>query len=166
MERSLGDNTYAKPGFNRGGTSILRLQGEKLFAAQGFLVRLLGICKTSISTGEDQMRKTHECSAVFLDLQKELYSSPTMLQDGFHRSFEIQFPDNPTAKHRFPDSETLNTLLEVPQRQFLPPSGTTERETKFATKSSWSCLSKIPIVRSKLSKTLHFLRHGTSSCPV
>ena len=123
MGRSHGDNTHAKPGFDRCGMSILRLQGEKVFAAQGFFVRLLGICKTSVTTGEDQMRKTHECSAVFLHVQREIYSQPKTLQDGFHHGFQIRFPDNPTAKHRFPDTETLNRLLEVPQRQHLPPSG-------------------------------------------
>ena len=106
--RIHGDNPHAKPGFNRCGMSILRLQGEKVFAAQAFLVRLLGICKTSVSTEEHQMRKTHECSAVFLIIQKELRSGPTMLQDGYRHSFRIQFPDNPTAKHRFPDLEIFN----------------------------------------------------------
>lgn len=123
MGRDHGDSTHAKPGFSRCGMSILRLQGEKVFAAQAFLIRLLGICKTSVSTEEDQMRKTHECSAVLLDIQKELRSGPTMLQDGYRHSFQIRFPDNPTANHRFPDLEIFNRSLEIPQRQSLPPSG-------------------------------------------
>ena len=117
------ENTHAKPGFNRAGMIIIRAPDEKTIAVKAFFVRLLGVSRTRISTGGDRTEKIHESSVVFLEIRKDLETRPTVLEDGLRRQFQLRFPDDPTAKPRFPDVGDLNWIWELPQPRALPPSG-------------------------------------------
>lgn len=119
----LMENTHAKPGLNRAGMIIIHAPNEKTITAKAFFVRLLGVSKTRISTSEDHIKKIHESSAVFLEIRKDLRTRPTVLEDGLRCQFQFRFPEDPTAKSRFPDMLDLNWTLELPQPQALPPSG-------------------------------------------
>lgn len=119
----LIDNTHAKPGFNRAGMIIIHAPNETTITAKAFFVRLLGISKTRISTSENYIEKIHESSAVFLEIRKDLGTGTRVLEDGQMCQFQFWFPEDPTAKSRFPDLLDLNWILELPQPQTLPPSG-------------------------------------------
>ena len=107
-------NTHAKPGFNRAGMIIIHAPDEKTITAKALFVRLLGVSKTRISTGEDHIEKIHESSAVFLEVRKDLEIRLTVLEDGLRYQFQLRFLDDPTAKPRLPDMLELNWALELP----------------------------------------------------
>lgn len=93
------------------------------FKAKSLIITLLGVSKTRIITGDGPNEETHESSATFLEISKQIYSGPMLLEDGHVSRFHFQFPDDPILTYYHPDDMDWFRDRDAPKPQSLPPSG-------------------------------------------
>ena len=126
LRMKLEPTTPAQPGSYRNGCIIFRPTPGTAFDVDLFTVTLLGVSKTHMVIDSGPDKDIHENSVTFLEIKKEIYRGPMILESGHVAHFFFDFlrilrPNTGTPSTPF--SLLPPHLIDKPEPQALPPSG-------------------------------------------
>ena len=121
MSVQINSDTHINSGLYCNGCLVTYPGPGREFHSNPLRISLIGVSRTCIITGEGLEREVHQSCETFLNIQREPYGGPEVLEHGRATLFWIQVPHDPASKR----SGVFNPpwSYEEPKPQALPPSG-------------------------------------------